>query len=379
METASPISSSSVTQANSMESTHSSIHSSMLITEHRLNGRNYMEWSQSVKLAIDERGKLAYLTGEIKQMKESDDGYNTWRSENFLVSAWLLNSMDASIAKLHMFMKTAKEVWDSVWETYSDLENSSQIFELKTKLWQSKQGSRDVTSYYNEMVSLWQELDQCHDDVWENVNDCTRQKKREENDRVYMFLAGVNRDLDEVKGRVLGRWPLPSIREVFSKVRIEENRRKIMHSNGESGDTEKDTSALFVKGNGGEENRKKPWCDYCKKLWHTRETCWKIHGKPPGGKKKPERAFHTSTTETPQEQQVNSGQLLFTKDQIEQLLKMLQATHKSPSHDKASCSFAQDGEIVPMSSYLCSKTNNKDHWFRCLRSHDRKFESISLL
>lgn len=37
---------------------------------------------------------------------------------------------------------------------------------------------------------------------------------------------------------------------------------------------------------------------------------------------------------------------------------MLQATHKSPSHDNPSCSFAQDGKIVPMSSYLCSKTNN---------------------
>ena len=24
----------------------------------------------------------------------------------------------------------------------------------------------------------------------------------------------------------------------------------------------------------------KPWCDYCKRAWHTKETCWKIHGKP---------------------------------------------------------------------------------------------------
>lgn len=203
------------------------------------------------------------------------------------------------------------------------------------------------------MVSLWQKLDQCHDDVWENAKDCTRQKKREENDRVYMFLAGVNRDLDEVKGKVLGRQPLPSIREVFSKVRIEENRRKIMHNNGESGDTKKDTSTLFVKGNGGEENRKKPWCDHCKKLWHTRQACWKIHGKPPGENKKPKRAFHATTTETPQEQQVNSGQSLFTKDQIEQLLKMLQATHKSPSHDNPSCSFAQDGTGIGEDDWQC--------------------------
>ena len=198
-------SSSSVTQANGMEVTHSSVHSSMIITGHRLNGRNFLEWSQSVKLAINGRGKLGFLTGEVKARKEEEEGYATRRPENSLITAWLLNSMEASIAKPHMFMKSAKEVWDSVRETYSDLENPSQIFELKTKLWQSKQGDRDVTRYYNEKVALWQELDQCHEDIWESLTDCARQKKREENDRIFMFLAGVNRDLDKVKGRIFGR------------------------------------------------------------------------------------------------------------------------------------------------------------------------------
>ena len=177
---------------------------SIQITVHRLNGRNFLEWSQSVKLAIDGRGKLGYLTGETKQPSEKDPGFRTWRSENSLVMAWLLNSMELSIAKPHMFMKTAKEVWDSVRETYSNLENSSQIFELKIKLWQLKQGDREVIAYYNEMVALWQELDQYYDDVWESKADYTRHKKREENDRVYMFLAGVNHQLDEAKGRIFG-------------------------------------------------------------------------------------------------------------------------------------------------------------------------------
>lgn len=41
--------------------------------------------------------------------------------------------------------------------------------------------------------------------------------KREESDRVNTFLAGINTDLDEVRGRILGRKPLPSIREVFAE------------------------------------------------------------------------------------------------------------------------------------------------------------------
>ena len=78
-------------------------------------------------------------------------------------------------------MKTAKEVLDSMREIYSDLENCSHSFELKIKLWQLKQGDRDVTTYYNEMVALWQELDQYYDDVLEskaNYIHGTRSEKR---------------------------------------------------------------------------------------------------------------------------------------------------------------------------------------------------------
>ena len=97
----------------------------------------------------------------------------------------------------------ARDVWEAVRDLYSDLENPSQIFELKIQLWQSKQSDRDVTTYYNELVTLWQELDQCNEDVWENSNDYANRKKREENDRVYMFLTSLNRNFDGVRGAFL--------------------------------------------------------------------------------------------------------------------------------------------------------------------------------
>jgi hypothetical protein len=71
----------------------------------------------------------------------------------------LINSMEPTIEKPYLFLPTAKDVWEAVRDLYLDLENSSQIFELKTRLWKSKQNDRDVTTYYNELVTLWQELD----------------------------------------------------------------------------------------------------------------------------------------------------------------------------------------------------------------------------
>ncbi|KAL0410897.1 UNVERIFIED_CONTAM: hypothetical protein Slati_3679400 [Sesamum latifolium] len=109
-------------------------------------------------------------------------------------------------------------------------------------------------------------------------NDSMRHMKREENYRVYVFPAGLNQVLDEVRGRILGRKPLrPSMREVFSEIRREltqvhpRNRKLGLVSRGF--DSHKD-------------RRKKPWCEHCRKPRHTKETCWKIHGKPSNLKKK---------------------------------------------------------------------------------------------
>ena len=69
------------------------------------------------------------------------------------------------------------------------------------------------------MKAPWQELNLCYDEEWDCTKDSVRYMKRMENDRVYVFLAGLNKNLDEVQGRILGKKPLLSLRKVFSEVR----------------------------------------------------------------------------------------------------------------------------------------------------------------
>ena len=49
---------------------------------------------------------------------------------------------------------------------------------------------------------------------------------------------------------------------------------------------EAESSALVSKIEPDGERRKKPWYEHCKKPWHTKDTCWKLHGKPLNFKKK---------------------------------------------------------------------------------------------
>nr|XP_004492288.1 uncharacterized protein LOC101512800 [Cicer arietinum] len=49
--------------------------------------------------------------------------------------------------------------------------------------------------------------------------------------------------------------------------------------------------------------KKKPWCDHCQRTGHTKDTCWKIHGKPADWKPskstmdRESRGNHVSTKE----------------------------------------------------------------------------------
>ncbi|KAK3010295.1 hypothetical protein RJ639_010800 [Escallonia herrerae] len=67
--------------------------------------------------------------------------------------------MEPHISRIYLFIWTAKAIRDVVNKNYADLENASQVFEIKNKLKKMRQGNLEVTEYYNELQTLWQELD----------------------------------------------------------------------------------------------------------------------------------------------------------------------------------------------------------------------------
>ncbi|KAI5388470.1 hypothetical protein KIW84_074238 [Lathyrus oleraceus] len=112
--------------------------------------------SYSLKLVLDSKGKLGFLTRAEAELEIEDSRYKQWKSENSLIIVWLVSSIETGIGKPYMFLPSAKDVWEAIKETYSDIQNSSQIFGLKSKSWHAKQGDMSVTSYYNKMLKLCQ-------------------------------------------------------------------------------------------------------------------------------------------------------------------------------------------------------------------------------
>ncbi|KAJ9682642.1 hypothetical protein PVL29_018544 [Vitis rotundifolia] len=97
-----------------------------------------------------------------------------------------------------------------------------------------------------------------------------------ESSRIFKFLAGLNVEFDEVRGKIIGRQPLPSLGEVFSEVCREESRRNVMLGKKLSRLVE--NSALLGTATSTSRNpnnqhrpndRPRVWCDHCNKPCHT--------------------------------------------------------------------------------------------------------------
>ncbi|RVW27396.1 hypothetical protein CK203_041006 [Vitis vinifera] len=76
----------------------------------KLNGKNCKEWAQAIKLIIDGKGKLGFLTGETQRPSPTDAvASQKWQSENSFITSCSINSMKPAIGKTTQDMALADE------------------------------------------------------------------------------------------------------------------------------------------------------------------------------------------------------------------------------------------------------------------------------
>ncbi|XP_008229790.1 PREDICTED: uncharacterized protein LOC103329135 [Prunus mume] len=154
-----------------------------------------------------------------------------------------------------------------------------------------------VAAYYTKIKGLWDELGSYND----TVCSCGADHKRRQ---LMQFLMGLNEPYKAIRGQILLMNPLPDVRQAYSSIVQEEKQRSL----GDARETT-ETAAMAVRrdepvalavrpGQGSSSrsnssNRKPLHCSYCDKDHHVRDTCWKLHGYPPGHPKhKSNRSNH---------------------------------------------------------------------------------------
>ena len=350
---------------------------------YRLTEKNYLKWSQFVQTFLKGKGKLSHLLG-IKPPKE-DPKYAAWDEADSMVMSWLWNSMAPEISDTCMFLKTAQDIWDTCKQTYSRVHDAAQIYDIKTRISNTKQGTHSVTEYANILQNPWQELDYYQCIKMESSKDAATLRRFLEKERIYVFLAGLIIEFDAVRVQVLGKEDLPSLNEAIGIIRGEESRRGVML---ESKTVERSAMIMKEAKRGGSNNNNNSYaggwsetakfgsrdpvvCTYCKKPYHTRDRCWKLHGKPSnlqnlqetnktGTARSNQGQAHISSSQPKGEIEVTSDNVEFNREQIAKLKQMLENLDK-PS-GLGNCSLASSG-IVPTSFTLSvSNINRTTTW-----------------
>jgi len=83
-----------------------------LQSSYRLNGRNYLKWSQIVKTFLKGKGKINHLMDNPPSPK--DPKFTLWDEEDSMIMLWIWNSIMLEVCGPCMFLVTAKDIWDAV-------------------------------------------------------------------------------------------------------------------------------------------------------------------------------------------------------------------------------------------------------------------------
>ncbi|KAG8640644.1 hypothetical protein MANES_13G071301v8 [Manihot esculenta] len=170
-----------------------------------LNETNYPLWLQIMEMRIGSCNKARYLTGEAKKLPPEDPSYAIWVTKNYKVKSWLIDSMDPLL--MQRFILVAK--------TFYDESNKTCLFELNQKSFSTTQNDRPLSTYYNELIPIFQKIDHRMTSQEETVEGVVQLHSTMARLRVHIFLSGLDPEFDHVRREILRKDPKLNLESTY--------------------------------------------------------------------------------------------------------------------------------------------------------------------
>ena len=189
--------------------------------------------------------------------------------------------MDPSLIGNFIWFPTTKQVWDSIATTFFDGTDTSQVNDLRRRVTRMKQAGGSIEKYYNDLQGLWREIDFRCPNLMKCARDIQKYNSSLQEDRVYVFLDGLDDRLDKIRSDVLQLQPFPTVEQAYAHVLREDIRQAVMTSSSDIAPG----VVMASKGLKPSKPKSKPQyngtkCTHCGNIKHTRETWFKLHGYP---------------------------------------------------------------------------------------------------
>ena len=202
-----------------------------LVIDHLAPGADFHVWRRSVRMALNVRNKLGFIDGTILKPPDNHRDSGAWSRCNDMVSTWLMNSVSKKIGQSLLFVNNAEGMWKNLMSRFKQ-DDARRIYVIEQKLSNIQQGSLDISTYYTELITLWEEYQnyvdlpictcgkcECHAAVsWE---------KLQQRSRVIKFLMGLNEAYEATRRHILMLKPISSLEEVFNMVTQDERQKSI--------------------------------------------------------------------------------------------------------------------------------------------------------
>ncbi|KAI9185155.1 hypothetical protein LWI28_004796 [Acer negundo] len=247
-------------------------------TRIKLDEHNYSLWHQVIEMKIAGREKHCHLTGDTTQPAATDLTYNKWRASDCQVKSWLFDAMQPNQMKRFIRYDTANQVWDAIKKTYSDGSDEAKIYDLHKRSFTMKQNGASIANYYSELTEIFQELDQLNPSNMKHPSDI--EIRREEIDRlqVYIFLAGLENNFDQIRGEILRMKPKLELEAAYAHIKRESNRQGTMSEVGVTTEVAALIAARSKHSRPSTQNRTLMKCTKCGLDNHTVKGCYEVIG-----------------------------------------------------------------------------------------------------
>jgi gag-polypeptide of LTR copia-type len=192
-----------------------------------------MSWAKSATFALSGRGRLGHITGTKKTVPQDEanptDAENQlikeWQMTGYSVITWILASIEPSLSKMFLYTKSAKELWKKIENMHGQQNNYNHIYQLKQEIYQAKKDNKSHTEYLVELTAKFDELDE----FLPLTTDPKEIEKRREQDKIDIYLGGLDSSYEAVRSQILLSTELPSFSAVVAMVHREDERMIAMN------------------------------------------------------------------------------------------------------------------------------------------------------
>jgi len=272
------------------------------ITSEKLDGQNYLSWSAAVEMWFLGQGHHDHLEKDGSHVPQ--EKAEQWKQANFQLCALLWQFMEPRLLMSLRAFKTCHSFWKRTQNIYAN--DIQCLYDLADKLASLKMTNHDMISFMNEAQSAVEDLR-----MFLEVDASDEMKKL---DKYYMvmILRAIHPDFNHIRDLLLTSYEVPSMDTLIQRMirvpKVPTLEIQESHARVES------SVMAATRGRGGHGprgagrgGRGRPQCTYCKRMGHTQENCYSLHGFP---------------SKTANVSQADTTESKFTEDEYQEYLRL---------------------------------------------------------